>query len=80
MAIKLTPVIGYMQRDCHYICPVTREPVTSNRQRSRIMAQHNLIDANDFPLTPKVIEKAEQTVKDRAELGKKLKEPLLFHD
>jgi len=80
MRVKLTPVIGYMQRDCHYKCPVTGKHVTTNRQRTNIMREHNLIDANDFPLTPKVIEQEELKLKDRAALGAKLKEPLLIHD
>jgi putative FmdB family regulatory protein len=46
--IRIAPVIGYVQRDCHYVCPVTDKPVTTNRQRKNIMAEHQLIDANDF--------------------------------
>lgn len=48
MPLKITPVLGYVQRDCHYICPVTRKEVTSNRQRQNIMREHDLVDANDF--------------------------------
>lgn len=80
MDVKIQPVIGYVQRDCHYRCPVTRKMVTSNRQRTNIMREHNLIDANDFPPSKQFFEKSEQAVKDRAALGKKLKDPLLFHD
>lgn len=48
MDIKLSPVLGHVQRDCHYICPVTDQPITSNRQRRNMMAEHNVVDANDF--------------------------------
>jgi len=37
---------GYVQTDCHYVCPVTREGVTSYRQRKNIMAEHNLLPAD----------------------------------
>lgn len=47
MAVRLTPNLGYVQQDCSYRCPVTRQWVTSNRQRQNIMAKHNLVDAND---------------------------------
>jgi hypothetical protein len=80
MDVKIQPVIGYVQRPTDYKCPVTGQWVSTNRQRQNIMREHNLIDANDFPLTPKVIEQEERKVKDRAALGAKLKEPLLFHD
>lgn len=69
MSIKLSPNLGYVQPDCHYKCPVTRQHVTSNRQRCNIMSQHNLIDANDFPLTPKVIEKAEARKANNIKIG-----------
>jgi len=80
MDVKIQPVIGYVQRPADYLCPVTRQWVSSNRQRTNIMREHNLIDANDFPLTPKVIENEEGKIKARAALGAKLKDPLLFHD
>ncbi len=80
MDVKLTANLGYVQRSTDYKCPVTGKWVSSNRQRTNIMREHNLIDANDFPLTPKVIESAERKIKDRAALGAKLKEPLLIHD
>lgn len=47
MKIAIQPVMGMVQRDCQYLCPVTDRPVTSNRQRRNIMAEHGLIDAND---------------------------------
>jgi RNA-binding protein YlmH len=80
MDVKIQPVIGYVQRPTDYKCPVTGQWVSSNRQRANIMREHNLIDANDFPLTPAVIEKEERKLKDRATLSAKLKDPLLFHD
>lgn len=86
MPIKLSPNIGYVQGDCHYTCPVTRQQVTTNRQRRNIMARHNLIDANDFPLTPKVVEKAEARKANNIKIGSetlshdgsKASKPLLF--
>lgn len=80
MGVKIQPVIGYVQRDCHYKCPATGQMVTSNRQRKNIMREHNLIDANDFPPSKEFFEKEERRMKDKAELAAKLKEPLLFHD
>lgn len=75
MAIKLTPNIGYVQRDCHYVCPVTRTKVTSNAQRRRIMDEHRLIDANDFP-PEKAFAKAEAEKAKETEMIQKLKKDL----
>lgn len=75
MEIELTPVMGYVQRDCHYMCPVTRKPVTSNAQRREIMAANGLMDANDFK--PKVaFEKEEKALQQRTDLAKTLVSPL----
>lgn len=75
MDIKLSPNLGYVQRECHYQCPVTGAEVTSNRQRRRIMDSNDLVDANDFPPGP-AIAKAEKERADNAELGAKLVNPL----
>ncbi len=80
MRVKIQPVIGYVQKDCHYKCPVTGQAVMSNRQRNNIMAEHNLIDANDFPLTPKVIEQAEARKARGFQAMEDLKKPILIHD
>lgn len=48
MAIEIQPVMGYVQGGCHYICPVTRKEVTSHRQRTNIMRENNMVDANDL--------------------------------
>lgn len=48
MEIELTPVMGYLQRDCNYKCPVTGDVVRSQRQRNYIMESHDLRDANDY--------------------------------
>lgn len=34
--------------NCAYKCPVTGQTVTSERQRRNLMAEHRLVDANDF--------------------------------
>lgn len=47
-AIRIQPVMGFVQPDVHYKCVVTGQGVTSHRQRRNIMAEKNLIDANDF--------------------------------
>lgn len=48
---------GYVQRECFYRCPVTNSEVTSWRQRRNIMAEKNLIDANDL-VNPKTIQES----------------------
>lgn len=55
MRLKIVPTMVHVPSWDRYICPVTRELVTSERQRKRIMAEHDLMDANDFkPPKPKV--------------------------
>jgi len=44
--IKSAPM-AFMDRDIHYICPVTNQEVTTRRQRNNIMAREGLVDAND---------------------------------
>jgi Zn-finger nucleic acid-binding protein len=39
---------GYVDNMEEYICPVTRQGVTTRRQRNEIMKREGLIDANDF--------------------------------
>jgi len=48
MSIIPQAAFGFVQRECHYKCPVTGREVTSWRQRQNIMAEKNLVDANDF--------------------------------
>lgn len=48
MGIRLTAPLVHVAQDCHYVCPVTRQKVTSHRQRRRIMDENRLVDANDF--------------------------------
>jgi hypothetical protein len=80
MSIKLTPVIGYVQRPTDYKCPVTGKWVSTNRQRTNIMREHNLIDANDFPFTPKVVEQAEARKAKNQQAAADLMKPILIHD
>ena len=44
----LQPSYGYVQSQCHYRCPVTREGVTSWKQRNEIMKRKNLMDMSDM--------------------------------
>lgn len=41
-----TAVPGFIDREIHYVCPVTNEGVTSRRQRNNIMAREGLVDAD----------------------------------
>lgn len=74
MALRLTPNLGYVQRDCHYICPATGKPVTNHRQRRRIMEENGFIDANDFK-PARAFEKAEREWKRNEELIATVKHP-----
>lgn len=80
MRVKIQPVIGCVQRPCDYKCPVTGQWVSTNRQRTNIMREHNLIDANDFAPTKEFFGKEERKLADRRALAAKINEPLLFHD
>jgi hypothetical protein len=77
MDIKLNPVMGHVQSDCHYRCPVTDRQITTHRQRANVMAEHNLIDANDFP-PEKTIAKQNAIKAKRDELAAGLHKPLIF--
>lgn len=47
MQTVIQPVHGHVQMNCNYICPVTREPITSWKQRRETFARHGLRDASD---------------------------------
>lgn len=47
MATVPQPVHGHVQMECRYRCPVTREGVTSWKQRREIFARKNLMDVSD---------------------------------
>lgn len=53
MERTLSAPIVHVPANLHYICPVTGEGVTNERQRRNIMAREGLVDANDF--TPEYI-------------------------
>lgn len=75
MGIRPHANMGFVKAECRYVCPVTRKPVTTQRQRQNIMAEHNLIDANDFK--PKeFIAKEEAAKAKREKLAGTLKNPL----
>lgn len=48
MSIKIQPVMGSVQGECHYRCPATGQLVTSWKQRNEIFKRHNLMDARDM--------------------------------
>jgi len=68
MKRMIHPVAGYVQGTCHYVCPVTRQGVTSWKQRKEIMARKHLIDANDFN-TPSALKAYEKRMSDNKKLA-----------
>ena len=60
LIIKQAPM-GFMDREVHYICPVTNKGVTTRRQRNEIMAREGLVDANDLKQSHKDRKKERQT-------------------
>ena len=75
MDIRLTPNIGFVQRECHYECPITGQPITTHRQRANVMAEHDVVDANDFK--PAVThEKAKRRFDRNAEKAAQLSSPI----
>lgn len=55
MTMRISPVRGSVQQDCHYVCPATGAKVTSYAQRRELMAKHNLVDARD--ITPAFVKR-----------------------
>jgi len=43
----IQPVYGYVQGECHYVCPVTKQGISSWKERRESFARHGLIDASD---------------------------------
>lgn len=62
MKIVIQPVRGKVQSECNYECPKTGQRVTSWSQRRNIMAEHNLVDAND--LTPDYVFRRQRERRD----------------
>lgn len=75
MRVEIQPNLGFVQRECHYKCPVTNRLVTSHATRRNIMAEHNLVDANDFK-PEQAIEKQRKRFEKNAELAAKLSTPI----
>lgn len=75
MDIKLSANLGYVQRECRYECPVTGKVVTSHRERRNVMAEHDLVDANDFK-PDMAHRKAKKRYDDNAAKAALLKTPL----
>lgn len=72
--IVIQPVMGVVAGDVHYKCPVTGKEVTSMRQRRNIMAEKNLVDANDFP-PEQAAAKAKKIHDENAALAAQLPQP-----
>jgi hypothetical protein len=47
MGTVIQPVAGFVQMECRYRCPVTKQGVTSWKQRKEIFAQKGLVDGSD---------------------------------
>jgi putative FmdB family regulatory protein len=75
MQVEIQPNLGFVQRDCHYKCPVTDQLVTSHATRRNIMAEHNLVDANDFK-PAQAIERQRKRYEKNAELAAQLSTPV----
>jgi putative FmdB family regulatory protein len=67
----IQPSYGYVQSQCHYRCPVTREGVTTWKQRREIFARNNLTDMSDVNFG-KEIAKAERKKEEQAALAAKM--------
>ena len=68
MQRQIQAVYGYMQAETHYICPKTRQPITTRKQRLESFAKHNLIDASDWD-PAKEIAKQQKRKADNAALA-----------
>jgi len=71
MQRQIQPVYGYMQAETHYICPVTRQAITSRKQRLETFARHNLQDASDWDPS-KEIAKQQKRKADNAALASRM--------
>jgi putative FmdB family regulatory protein len=75
MEVEIQPNLGFVQRGCHYECPITGKPITTHAQRRNVMAEHNLVDANDFK-PEQAIAKQRKRFERNAELAKELSTPI----
>lgn len=66
MGIVIQIPMVAVQPEAHYVCPATRQKVTSWRQRRNLFAEHRLMDANDFP--------PEQVVRDTDKKWNRIRE------
>jgi len=57
---------GYVDNMKEYVCPVTKEPITTRRQRNYSMEKNDLADANDY----------KQSWQDRAEKKRRKQEEM----
>lgn len=61
-----TACMVFIPGECHYVCPVTDQKVTSYRQRANIMAEHGLRDANDMKPEQVIAAKKKKTAENQA--------------
>lgn len=62
----ITACMVFIPGECHYVCPVTDQKVTSYRQRANIMAEHGLRDANDMKPEQVIAAKKKRTAENKA--------------
>lgn len=62
----VTACMVFVPGECHYVCPVTQQQVTSYRQRANIMAEHRLVDANDMKPEQVIAAKKKKTAENKA--------------
>ena len=62
----VTACMVFIPGECHYVCPVTDQKVTSYRQRANIMAEHGLRDANDMKPEQIIAAKKKRTAENKA--------------
>ena len=69
MQTVFQPSHGHVQMNCEYLCPVTRQWVSSWKQRKEIFAKHNLRDGSDWNVK-KEIAKANKRRDETAALAR----------
>lgn len=63
---QLTACMVSVPKEVRYLCPVTEQLVTSERQRRNIMAEHRLRDANDMKPAQVIAAKKKRTADNQA--------------
>lgn len=71
MQRQIQPVYGYVQAETHYKCPVTRQGITTRKQRIESFARHNLRDASDMDPAKEIAKQQKQRLENET-LAKKM--------